>query len=52
MPMRKLHIFAPKAIEQTLWAAHQMIGESIVLKENPIEWVMFFAEIAEMYGEI
>lgn len=52
MTMKKLHEFAPGAVEQTLWAAKQMIGESISLNNDPIEWVYFFAEMAEIYGEI
>ena len=52
MTMVRLHEFAPRIIDQTLWGAKQMIGEKISQNENPIEWVMFFAEIAETYGEL
>jgi len=52
MPMKKLHNFENTLIGQTLWGAIQMIGESISLEKDPIDWVLFFAEIAEMYGEI
>lgn len=52
MPMRRLHEFDDTAIGQTIWGAIQMIGENISLEEDPIDWVLFFAEIAEIYGEI
>lgn len=52
MPMKKLHNFESSLVGQTLWGAIQMIGENISLEKDPIDWVLFFAEIAEMYGEI
>ena len=52
MTMTKLHEFAPGALEQTIWGAIQMMGEEISQGKDPIEWVMFFADIVETYGEI
>ena len=52
MTMRKLHEFDNTIVGQTLWGAIQMIGENISLEKDPIDWVLFYAEIAEMYGKI
>ena len=52
MTMKRLHKFDNTLVGQTIWGAIQMIGENISLGKDPIDWVLFFAEIAEMYGEI
>ena len=52
MPMRKVHKFENTFVGQTIWGSFQMIAENIAMNKDPINWVMFFAEIAEMYGEI
>lgn len=52
MPMRKLHEFDDTIIGQTIWGSLQMIAENIALNKNPIDWVMFFAELSEEYGRL
>ena len=52
MTLKRNHEFVPGLVDQTLWAAKQLIAENIALGKDPIDWVCFFAEIGEEYGEI
>ena len=52
MPMRKLHEFDDTIVGQIIWGSFQMIAENIAMNKDPINWILFFAETAEMYGEI
>lgn len=39
-------------IEKTLDGIRQMIGESIALGKDPMDWILFFAEFSEEYGRL
>ena len=39
-------------VEKTMDGIRQMIGESIALGKDPMDWILFFAEFGEEYGQL